>query len=382
VALIRPGSYTLRIGSLVLKTIRELKILQLIDSFHAGGAERMCVNIANVLHEQGYEVYVCATREGGPLEKFIDKDVNYFVLNKRSSLDILAFRKFVQIIRSNKIDVIHAHSSSLFWAVAAKFFFRNLKVIWHDHLGLRIRDREKTPFYRLLSVKIDAIISVNDELADWSLKNMKVPDERVRVINNFPLLTILPHHPDPDYFTIVCLANIRPQKDHATLIKAIGILAERKLPKKLQVILAGSYDEDEYFNELRTLVQSMGLKEIIEFRGQVEDTATLLASADCGVLSSVSEGLPVSLLEYGMAGLPVVVTDVGQCAEVVDTGKFGRIVPPGDADVLANELFWIIQNRDSALQMGDTFRKHVNNEYGPVQFMRQYYSLLDKIIER
>ncbi|MFZ2338124.1 MAG: glycosyltransferase [Bacteroidales bacterium] len=359
-----------------------MRILQLIDSLGIGGAERMCVNIANVLHEDGYEVYLCATRAGGPLERFIDKDVNYFVLNKRSSLDILAFRKFIQIIRSNKIDVIHAHSSSLFWAVAAKFFFRNLKVIWHDHLGVRIRDRKKNPFYRLLSVKIDAVISVNDELADWSRKNMKVSDERIQFLNNFPLLTTLPHHPDPDYFTIVCLANIRPQKDHATLIKAIGILAERKLPKKLQVILAGSYDEDEYFNELRTLVQSMGLKEIIEFRGQVEDTATLLASADCGVLSSVSEGLPVSLLEYGMAGLPVVVTDVGQCAEVVDTGKFGRIVPPGDADVLANELFWIIQNRDSALQMGDTFRKHVNNEYGPVQFMRQYYSLLDKIIER
>ena len=165
-----------------------MRILQLIDSLYSGGAERMCVNIANVLHEQGYDVFVCATRAGGPLEKFIDKDVKYYVLNKRSSLDITAFRKFVQIIRSNRIDVIHAHSSSLFWAIAAKTFIRDLKVIWHDHLGLKVSDRKTKSLYRLFSGHVDAIIAVNHDLAEWSLRNMKVLPERVLMLNNFPLL--------------------------------------------------------------------------------------------------------------------------------------------------------------------------------------------------
>ena len=67
-ATIRTGYSTLPSGSMVFKTFRQLKILQLIDSLHSGGAERMCVNISNVLHENGHEVVLCATRYGGVLE--------------------------------------------------------------------------------------------------------------------------------------------------------------------------------------------------------------------------------------------------------------------------------------------------------------------------
>ena len=68
---------------------------------------------------------------------------------------------------------------------------------------------------------------------------------------------------------------------------------------------------------------------LLRLQVQLKILPHFLHGADCGVLSSVSEGLPVSLLEYGMAGLPVIVTDVGQCAEVVGNGRFGRVVPPG-----------------------------------------------------
>lgn len=339
----------------------------------------MAVNITNVLHENGYEVILCATRKGGPLEKFINPDVRYYVLNKKHFADITAFRKLLHIIKHNNVELIHAHSSSLFWALAVKFLKRKIKVIWHDHLGARINNKKKNFFYKIFSIGINAIISVNEELFLWARKNMKVPAERVFMINNFPLLKNVHRQPDPDRFTIVCLANIRPQKDHSTLIKAVGILAGREVPKKLRVILAGSYTEDEYFNGLRSLVNDLGLREIIEFRGSVEDTASLLASADCGVLSSVSEGLPVSLLEYGMAGLPVVVTDAGQCAGVVEYGKYGKVVPVKDPDAMAEALKWIIENKKHADEMGESFREHVINEYGAGKFMENYNYLLSKL---
>ena len=356
-----------------------MRILQLIDSLNSGGAERMCINIANVLHENGYKVVICASRAAGPLENFISQGVNLYILRKKNSLDIAAFRKFLKIIRSSSIDVIHAHSSSLFWAIAAKLFTRNLRVIWHDHLGLKVSDRKTNRMYRLVSGQVDAIISVNDELAEWSRKNMKLSDERIQVLNNFSLLALVPHQSNPDYFTVVCLANIRPQKNHATLIRAIDIVSKFKLPKKLRVILAGSYDEGEYFNGLKSLVNELRLNEIIEFRGPVEDTATLLASSDCGVLSSISEGLPVALLEYGIAGLPVVVTDVGRCAEVTGDGKYGQVVQPDDQEAMADALREILENRDQAFIMGSAFRKHVLEKYGPTQFMDKYHTLLARI---
>lgn len=364
---------------MVPEKFQALKILQLIDSLHSGGAERMCVNISNVLHESGHDVTLCASREGGTLEKFITPGVRYCLLKKKSPVDLAAFRSLIRIIRDNEISVVHAHSSSLFWAVAAKLFLRNLKVIWHDHLGIRIYDR-KNFFYKLISTKIDGIISVNQELVEWSRQNMKVPSERIVMINNFPLLNVVSKQADLAVFTIVCLANLLPQKDHPTLIRAVAELKEMNLLKSLKVILAGSADNQEYSDMIRTLIKELKLEDIIEMHGSVEDTASLLASADCGVLTSVSEGLPVALLEYGMAALPVVVTDVGQCAEVVGYGRYGKVVPPHNFGEVANALKWIIQNRSQADEIGGMLREHVRKEYGPDKFFKEYIVLLNILI--
>jgi len=339
----------------------------------------MCVNITNVLHENGYEVTLCATREGGPLQKFVTPGVRCHILRKKHAADITAFMRLIRLIRDNDIEIIHAHSSSVFWAVATKLFVKNIKVIWHDHLGIRIIDRQKDFFYKFISQKIDGIVAVNRELAGWSRANMKVPIERVVLINNFSLMRETPKNLEHVNFTIVCLANIRPQKDHETLIRAIVILKKEQLLKKLKVIFAGAYNEDLYFNRIKNLIRELDLNNIIELPGSVEDTATLLSCADCGVLSSISEGLPVSLLEYGMAGLPVVVTDVGHCAEAVGYGKFGWLVPSGDPELLAKELLWIIHNPVEASQKGSAFRVHVEKEYGPGQFLIKYQSLLNEI---
>lgn len=336
----------------------------------------MCVNISNLLYENGHDVTLCATRAGGPLEKSVTSGIKLHILGKKSSADFVTFRRFISIIKDNGIEIIHAHSSSLFWAIAAKFFIRKVKVIWHDHLGLRVKDRKNSPIYRLLSGKIDGIIAVNEQLVDWSRKNMKVPAERILMINNFPLLKDVDRHPDPEFFTIVCLANLRPQKDHETLVRAVALLKEQDLPKKLKVILAGSHDDVDYFRKIKDLIQELGYEKTIEMPGSVEDTSSLLASVDCGVLSSVSEGLPVSLLEYGMAGLPVVVTDVGHCTDVVGNGLYGKVVGSGDAIRLSEELLWIFTNPAEAHVMGEKLKEHIENKYGPGNFMTNYLNLL------
>ena len=339
----------------------------------------MCVNISNVLHDNGHEVTLCATRTGGALEKAINSSIRFHVLHKKSSLDFVAFRRLLRIIKDNGIETIHAHSSSLFWAIMAKVFYGKVKVLWHDHNGLRVSDSWINIFYKLLSIKIDGIIAVNHVLAGWSRKNMKVLPERIVMINNFPLLKSVKRHTDPEFFTIVCLANIRPQKDHETLIRAIALLKKQDLPQKLKVIFAGSINDRDYSQRIRSLIAELSLEDTIEMPGTIEDTATLLSKADCGVLSSSSEGLPVALLEYGMAALPVVVTDVGQCSEVVGNGQYGKVVATSDAQGLAEELSWILFNPAEAKIIGENLKKHVVNNYGPGNFLTDYMNLLNLI---
>jgi glycosyltransferase involved in cell wall biosynthesis len=339
----------------------------------------MCVNISNVLYGNGFESVICASHEGGPLQKFIDPGVKCYILNKKRFFDIKTFRHFIKILKAEKIDVIHAHSSSVFWAVTAKAFIPGLYIIWHDHLGLKVTNREKSIFYRLISKKVNGIISVNHDLLEWSKKNMKVSSERIMFLNNFPVLNEEPKFTDTEYYTIVCLANLRPQKDHETLIRSIGILVKNEMAKPVKVIFAGSFKEDECLFRIKDLINRLGLNSTIEIAGPVEDIAALLARADCGVLSSVSEGLPVSLLEYGLAALPVVVTDVGQCAEVTGNGKYGIVVPPGNPEAMSDALLYIINNRGTSEKTGASFKKHVQKNYGPDNFIEKYKFLLNKI---
>lgn len=339
----------------------------------------MCVNISNVLNDNGYEVFLCATRAGGPLEKSIDPSVRYYNLRKRHSLDFSAFTRLVNLVRENRIELIHAHSSSVFWAVAVKFRIPETRIIWHDHLGLRINDWKKNFFYKLISKKIDAIIAVNNDLIAWSRRNMKVQKGNIIMINNFPLLHPLERNSDPEYFTVVCLANLRPQKDHATLIKAVSLLVKLDLPKKIRIILAGSNDQSDYTRSIKSEINQLSLQEIVKIAGPVENTALLLSSADCGVLTSVSEGLPLALLEYGMAGIPVVVTDVGECAEVTGRGKYGHVVPSGNYEALAGKLKFLIENPGEGERIGRLFKSHIISDYGPGQFIEKYKSILTRI---
>jgi glycosyltransferase involved in cell wall biosynthesis len=358
-----------------------LKILQLIDSLSAGGAERMAVNISNALVDDSHEVWLCASRTGGQLVSFIDHRVNYNSLEKKNGLDIRAFYKLVQLIRKNNITMIHAHSSSLFWAVAAKIFKPSLKVIWHDHLGKRLEEDKLNRFIIIISVGIDAVIAVNDTLKQWSQKQLMVPASKIVFINNFPLLRSIQsgdNNPNPKV-QIVCLANLRWQKDHITLIKAIDVLVNSENIKNINIILAGHYSEDECYQQIISEIELRKLKPYFQIKGSVHDTAALLYNANIGVLSSVSEGLPVSLLEYGLAGLPVVITNAGQCAEVIENGRFGKLVPSKNPEEFALALKELILNESDSRSMGLAFKAHVEKTYGAQQFLLNYYKLIQYV---
>jgi len=112
-----------------------MKVLQLIDTLNAGGAERVALNYANELSQHLEGSYLCATRQEGPLKNQIKPEVGYLFLQKKSALDLGAVRRLSQYVKANKINLIHAHGTSFLTAVLCKLFVRNLKIVWHDHYG-------------------------------------------------------------------------------------------------------------------------------------------------------------------------------------------------------------------------------------------------------
>lgn len=356
-----------------------MKILQIIDSLCQGGAERMAVNMANALSDKGIVNVVCVTRKIGPMKSFLDKKVIFCFLNKKAAFDVFAFVKLLRLIARHKPDLVHAHSSSYLWAILAKMFYRNLVIIWHDHNGLSEKLKPKDRFVlRKLSRKINGIIVVNKILKEWNIKNTLVPEAHIRLINNFPdYKEYKQKNKSPYDINLLCLANFKPEKDHLMLIRAFKMVTEKFADNKISLWLAGNSYNKSYDMQIRNLVNELQLQEKVMFLGPVHNTQELLSKAHIGVLTSYSEGLPVSLLEYGMAELPVVVTDVGQCKEVVQNGQCGWLVKHHDAEAFAEAIGHIILNPSEARTKSKLLKERINLKYGATQFVSEYIDFLN-----
>ena len=123
---------------------------------------------------------------------------------------------------------------------------------------------------------------------------------------------------------LIAVGRLKAPKDFLTLVRALATLPDRAFEA---LIVGDGPDREEVAAEIRRL----GLEERVQLAGERSDVPELLAGSDVFVLSSRSEGLPVSVLEAMAAELPVVASDVGGVAELVVDGETGMLVPPGDA---------------------------------------------------
>lgn len=337
-----------------------MKVLQLIDSLEAGGAERMAVNLANLLVSHTDRSYLCATRKEGPLKSAINQNVGYLFLNRNKLIDIHAFKLLKSFIKENTITHIHAHSTSFFMASWIKIRLPHIKLIWHDHYGnSEFLFKRKYKTLRLASFTFNAIISVNKTLQSWASLHLNC--KKVYYMGNF-ILKSSTEKPSINIkgakeLKIVCVANFRPQKDHLNLLKAYKILLEKGLNCSLH--LFGIKEDNIYTRSLDDYIDEFDIRNVY-FYGSQKGILPLLKTCDIGVLSSNSEGLPLALLEYGLSQLAVVCTDVGECKEVVK--EYGIIVNPHDPNALATG---ILKYKDENLRMkdGTNFRNHVLKHY-------------------
>ncbi len=350
-------------------------VFQMIDTLDMGGAERMTVNIANLLADQGIESHVIVSRYTGVLERNLHADVQVKHLQKRSFKDVEAFRKLYAYVKLHQPDIIHCHATSLYWGVALKLIYPKFKLIWHDHFGLSDQlDKHPRTSYKLLSKWVDGIIVVNQVLEDFWKSFKSKEAHSVVFLPNFPLLSPSQQVKN-SVFTFVCLANFRPQKNQLNLIKAVQLLIAKG--KIFKVLLAGQLIDKSWHAKIEYNIDKLLLSDYVQILGPVEDVSDLLSQAHAGVLSSDSEGLPVSLLEYALMALPVITTDVGDCSKVVNKGEYGWIVKPNNPQELAAAMEDVIDDYQSAVKKAKSLNLFVQKNYGALKFYDAYSSFVN-----
>lgn len=349
---------------------QNLNVIQLIDSLAPGGAEMMAVNIANTLAEDGVQSYLCTTRKEGDLKLKLAKNVGYLFLNKTSRLDFKAINKLHHFIKQHKINVIHAHSSSYFMGFIMKLLNFKLQLIWHDHLGMSesLAFRKKFPLIPI-SRYFNAVIVVNSLLLHWNQKYLNL--NNIQLLQNFANFstdevkeTNLKGGTDK---RIVCLANLRPQKDHLNLLNAFLSIHLKNTDWTLHLV--GMDFSDECAEKIVFFIKKQQLENHVFLYGSCSDTEHILQQATIGVLASNSEGLPVALLEYGLAFLPVVVTNVGACGSVVKNNVSGLVVPAKDAVSLAIALLDLMESKDKRFNFSQKLQKEVLANYSKKSYV-------------
>ncbi len=350
-----------------------MRVLQLIDTLNAGGAERVAVNIANALALEIDKSFISATRKEGILKENIDKNVEYFFLKKQSALDSKAIFKLKRFIKENRINIIHAHSSSFFIASIMRLLIRDLKIIWHDHYG-NSEFLEKRPLQvlKICSRSFSHIFCVNRKLEKWDKQYLHC--KSVSYLQNFAVEIFT--EPITNLFgvdgqRILCLANFRAQKDHVTLINAFKIVNKQYPNWTLHCV--GQDFNDDYSKQIFGVVNDFGLQECVFLYGSRPDVSSIIKQCDIGVLASKSEGLPMALLEYGLGGLAVIVTDVGKCKEVVS--EFGLLVPAKDHKALSKAIIVFIKNVDRRIEYSKNFQNRVNKKFSSLAVVTKIVGL-------
>ncbi len=312
-------------------------VVQVVDSLRLGGTERMAVDLSNTLADRGWTVHLVVTREGGPLLLDVSPTVVVHQLARSSRWDLRGLWRFRRLAASLRPAVVHTHgwSSLRFVSAASIGSLRPAPVVHHDHGAARYRARSR--LFKLVAWPfVRAHLAVASSLLDPPLETRR-PAISAVVVNGVPLDRIEPKVDlaSSDRPRLVCVGNLREQKDPLGLIRAIGLLRERGRLVSLDLI--GATPEPELEQACRQAAERLG-PDVVRFLGRVPDVGSRLRTYDLGIVGSRTESGPIALIEYLAAGLPFVTTDVGQVVAELPADLRRWVVPPLDPGALAGRI--------------------------------------------
>jgi glycosyltransferase involved in cell wall biosynthesis len=321
---------------------RRPRILFVITLAETGGAQAYVASLLPAL-ARNFDVAVAA-HGTGPLESAaIAASVRFIPLRHlRRPIspwrDALALLELLLLLRRERPDVLHANSSKagIIGRVAAALVGVPIRIFTVHGWAFSAHDGLAAVAYRYADRLVSPLttrticVAESERVAGLRAGTCRV-DRTVVIPNAVAVASALRHRGDAAVPVVVSVGRFSKPKDFVTLARSLAMLDRGSF----RALLVGDGPDRA---ELEAELQHLGLDGAVELLGTREDVAELLAGADVFVLSSTSEGLPISILEAMAAGLPVVASSVGGVPEAVVDGETGLLVPPGDPAALAAAL--------------------------------------------
>lgn len=340
-----------------------MRVLQIIDSLDAGGAERMAVNYANELSKRIEFSGIIVTRKEGDLKNQLLTKTHYFFLNKKRIMDFSSVFLLKKIIKENKVEIVHAHSSSFFLAILVKLIYFKLKIVFHEHNGNKSEESfvKNIPLIFCFPLFFKILV-VNHQLEKWF---KKMGTTKAVYFSNFASLenniVNTTNLKGLQGKRIVLLANLKKPKNHVLALRTFYEISKKHDDWTIHFI--GKILKNDYLDEVLELIAEFKLEEKVFLYDSKSDVLNILQQATIGVLCSTYEGFPVTLLEYAFVKLPVIASNVGYNSKLVIDGKTGFLFKSGDLFDFVKKLDLMISNSDVRNKMGQDLSKLVKEKY-------------------
>lgn len=344
---------------------RSPRVLFVLDTLNFGGTETQAVQVAERLQASGLQVTVACLHSDGPLTDRLEQigiPVVRFTTRGTfcSYYGIYQLLRLAWFIRREKFDVIHAHD---LWAnlmavpaarlAGAPMVFSSQRDLAH----LKWYTPTRTWFIRLIHRLSTSVVTNSHAVREHVITQFRVPPHRVSILRNgvdFARFagargdrTALFPEVSPDEQIVAMVANMHSSvKGHRDLIEAAETICG-ELPQVKFVFVGEGCERSQIYEQVRRT----GLEDNFLFLGYRRDIPELLSCCDISVLPSIAEGFPNAVLESLASGLPVVATCVGGTLEIIEDGKNGLLVPPGDPTALTTAILRLLRNRGLARQL-------------------------------
>jgi glycosyltransferase involved in cell wall biosynthesis len=360
-------------------------ILHLIDTGGPGGAENVFLRLLAEVQLPGCTPVAVVGRDGWLAAQVRSLHIEPLFFASRGSFQIGYLRSLVDLIRKRDVRLIVAHlyGAAIYGNLAGRLCGVPVVAILHGQSDIARKERLAWAKARIIGHLSSRIVFVSEALREDVVRRLKLPRNKTHVIENGIDLNRPRQGSDgtlreslglpPGTFLIGAVGNVRATKGYATLLRAARLCVDA-MPS-VRFVIAGDTNGSTY-PPLARLRSELGLEQHVHFLGLRSDVPKVLANFDLYVLSSDTEGFSIALVEAMAAGLPAVATRSGGPETILEDGRTGVLVPPGDPQAMANALLRLANDAALRAKLAHAARESVARRYGAETMIENYHNLL------
>jgi len=368
-----------------------IKVMQVTHDLAIGGLQQVVVHLCRSIDKTKYEVSVLCLRDLGPLSEEIEPlKIRVRLLPQNDGkTDYVSFLKVAQIIKQERPHILHTHNTQplVDGTLGAILSGRRPKIIHTDH-AREFPDKKRYMFAEwLVSHFVYKMVGVSDKTTENLHRYEKIPWKKLTTIPNGIDQSRFEHPVDrslkkkelgiPEGSPLIgVISRIEKVKGISYLLQAMPSIL--KVFPTLKLLIVGDGSERE---NLQIKSGQLGIQENVVFTGVRNDVHQLLQILDIYVLPSISEGLPMGLLEAMAAECPIIASNVGGIPGVVGSEISALLVNPGQPQELASAVILLLKDEQKRNIMASRLKEIFESRYSAAKMTKKYIKLYDNVLD-